>query len=116
DISTFNTSLRGENYLFGLTTTWGASYAYSASDYPFDYDMDFFEPSATDAEGNPIAGMDRIPSDLQKGPPENISNYALNNFQRAYFYTGFYREEENDESEITTYLDLAKDYTLGTAV
>ena len=116
DIYTLSSALRGENYLFGLTGTWGASYAYSKSDYPFDFDINFTEPSVTDAEGNPVAGMQRIPTDLQKGPPETISDYALNNFQRAYFYTAFYRQEENTEEELTAFLDLAKEYSLGPAV
>lgn len=116
NIYTFTSALRGEQYLKGWQLNWGASYARSQSHDPFDFDISFTEPSATDPQGNPIAGMGRIPPEELKGPPESIISHALNNFERAYFYTAFYREEENREGETTLYLDLARDYALGGGV
>lgn len=112
-IYTLTSALRGEQYFGRWQMNWGASYARSQSHYPFDFDIRFTEPSATDAEGNPIAGMGRIPPEELKGPPERIIAYALNNFERAYFYTAFYRGEESRETETSLYLDIARDYALG---
>jgi TonB-dependent receptor len=112
-IYTLTSALRGEQYLGQWQLNWGASYARSQSHYPFDFDISFTEPSATDAQGKPIAGMDRIPPEELKGPPERLIAYALNNFERAYFYTAFYREEESRETETAFQLDLVRDYGLG---
>ncbi|HUF09934.1 MAG TPA: TonB-dependent receptor [Rhodothermales bacterium] len=115
-ISSMSSALRGENYFWGLTGTWGISYSRSKSDYPFDYDVDFTEPSATDSEGNVISGMQRIPTSLDQGPAPDIIDYAANNFDRAFFYSAFYRDEAADEKEWTGYLNLENDYALSTSL
>ena len=113
EISTFNSFLSGENHFFGLTADWSLAYARSESEYPFDYEISFLEPSAADAQGNPISHMANIPASKLKGPPEELIPYALNNFQRAYFYTAFFRNEQNTDTEKTGTLNLKRSYRFG---
>jgi len=112
-INTLTSAITGENYLMGLTWDWGLSYAESKSEFPFDYQMDFEEPSTTDAEGNPLSGMRGAPVEIRKGPLEEITKLAINNFERAYLYAGFYRGQENNDNEKTAFLNLSRKYTLG---
>jgi TonB-dependent receptor len=112
DIETFNSSLNGENHLFGFKVDWSLSFSQSTADYPFDYELNFLEPSSLDNEGNPISGMMNVPSEYSKGPIEEIQKYALNNFSRAFLYTGYYRTEKNLDKEKTAILNLSRDYTI----
>lgn len=112
DISTFNSSILGENYLFGFTADWNLSFAESKSDFPFDYEVTYTEPSSLDGEGNPVSGMGNLPDDILKGPPELLIPYALNNFQKSYLYTAFYRNENNYDKERTASLNLKTNYTI----
>ncbi len=113
-ITLFSSAVTGENYLVGFTTDWGLSYARSSSRFPFDYDIRFTEPSSLGPDGQPISHMGVIPTSKMKGPLEELVPYALNNFDLSYFYTAFYRDEETSDAERTAYLDLARDYRLGT--
>jgi TonB-dependent receptor len=113
EISTFNSFVRGDNTVFGLGTSWGLSFAQSRGEDPYDYQMDFFEPSAADTAGNPTSGMASIPDSKKKGPPELLIPYALNNFSKAYLYDAYYRSEKNLEKEKTAFLDLTRDYAFG---
>jgi TonB-dependent receptor len=116
-IRLFTNALTGETYLpAGLTATWGGSYSRSESDFPFDYEIEFTEPSATDAEGNPISGMAGTPEDVRRGEPEGIIPYALNNFDQAYLYSAFFRNEEASDADLAAYLDLEREYTIGSAL
>ena len=108
-IATFNGSLIGENYLMGLTTTWGLSYAQSVAEYPFDYEMQFVE-AIDSAVGS---GMRSVPASIGKGPPELFIPYAYNNFSRAWSEWAYYRGEENEDRERTGYLNLAKKWFWG---
>ncbi len=112
EISTLTSAIKGENHLFGLTADWGFSYAFSESDYPFDYQLDFEEPSTTDSQGNPLSGMRGAPLEIRKGPLTEIPKLAINNFARAYLYAGYYRGQENDENEKSAFLSLSQKYTL----
>lgn len=108
EISTFNGSLQGQNFLWGLTETWGASFAQSKAEYPYDYAIDFIEPSIID-NGVTVAGMaPGVPS--LRSSPERLIPYALNNFQAAYLNNAYYRSESNLDKERTVFLDLAKAY------
>ncbi len=108
DIETFNSSLRGENHLFGFDVTWGASYAQSNSETPYDYYMDFVEPSSVDAQGNPISKMKVIPDEVMKGNPEDLIPYALNNYQKAFLNWGYYRHTKNVDKEKTGFFDILR--------
>lgn len=112
-ISTFNSLIRGENYFWGLKSEWSASYARSESDYPFDFEITFLEPSEWDSENEvAVSGMGRIDPQYRKGPPEKIISYAVNNFEKAYLNTAFFRDEKNDDTEKTAYLNLERNYSL----
>jgi TonB-dependent receptor len=111
EISNYNGSISGKNYLFGLNVEWGLSFSQSKSDFPYDYYTDFFEPSES-AGGVATSGMATIPGQYPKGPPESYINYALNNFQRAYLVWAYYRNEASLDKEKTIHLDLSQKYTL----
>jgi TonB-dependent receptor len=101
DIKTFNTSLRGNNNLFGFSLSWGLSFAQSASSFPYDYEMIFAE--------NP--GMAPVPK--FKEHPEQMIDYAYNVFQNAGLRWAYFRTQNNYDKERTATLDIARPYLLG---
>ncbi|HEY9186715.1 MAG TPA: TonB-dependent receptor [Ignavibacteria bacterium] len=115
EIETYNSSIKGENYLFGINASWGLSFAQSISEAPFDYSLDFREPPEV-VNGEPISRMRAIPPEILKGPPEALIPYALNNFDKAYLNWGFFRGERNIEKERTAFADLSKRFTISTLI
>ncbi|TAK51755.1 MAG: TonB-dependent receptor [Bacteroidetes bacterium] len=115
EITTFNSSIRGENTLFDLTANWGLSFAQSLAEDPYDYSIDFREPSELDDSGRVISGMNN-PPDRFKGPLEELPGYAMNNFEKAYFNTGYYRSEKNLDKEKTAFLDVSSSYSFGSSI
>jgi len=113
DIDSYNSSIRGDNNIFGLTVDWGLGFAQSKAYFPFDYELEFNEPSATDSTGKVISGMRQPPTSALTGPLQGIPQYAINNFQYAYLYTGFSRAEQNLEIGKTAFVDLSRKYLLG---
>jgi len=112
-IKTFNSSVRGENNLFGLETIWGGSFGQSNSENPYDYSLDFVEPSILDSTGKPISKMKTIPNEIKKGPPEALIPLALNNYQKAFLNWGYYRFQKNIDKEKTAFLDIKRKYSFG---
>lgn len=113
-ISTFNTSLRGENHLLGITFNWGGSVAQSVSEFPFNYYVDFFEnQGARDSTGHAVSGMDIPPNLFIQNNPGQIIPYAVNNFRATTMDSGIYNYEKNKEVASTAYLDAKERYTLG---
>ncbi|MGE5499330.1 MAG: TonB-dependent receptor, partial [Syntrophothermus sp.] len=112
EINTFNSSLRGENNLFGFETTWGLSFAQSIGKTPYDYLLQFTEPSQLDNNNNPISGMNTKDIPLLKDKPESLIPYALNNFGKATLNWGKFSDAYNLDKEKTAYLDLANKYNL----
>lgn len=106
DIKTYNSSIRGENYLLGLTLTWGLSFAQSRMETPYDFDMEFLEPSSATSH------MKNIPEEYSKGPAERIIDYAWNNFTMAYLNVSYDRKEKNLDREKTVFLDAEKKYNV----
>jgi TonB-dependent receptor len=98
EINTLSSSIRGENHLLGLKMNWGLSLGQSASDYPFDYEAIFVEPS----------GM--LPSPFIRTKPEQLISYAVNDFSNASLYWGYYRTQKNTDKERTAFFDVAKKY------
>jgi TonB-dependent receptor len=98
EINTFTSSIHGENSWAGLNLNWGLSYGESKSDFPFDYEGIFVEPS----------GMQ--PSPMVKTEPEQLISYSVNNFSNASLYWAYYRDQHNFDKERTAFLDLAKLY------
>ena len=115
-IGLFTGALTGETFLFGFGSTWGLSYARSSTANPFDYELIFTEPSATDADNNVISGMNNVPRDVREGDPEDLIPFALNNFESAYLYGGIYSDEESSDADISAYLDLSRDYAVGSVL
>jgi TonB-dependent receptor len=110
-INTFNSSIRGDNYLLDMNVTWGLSFAQSESHYPYDYRMQFSEPPSTG-----VSGMKAIPDNIWKGPVEQFIDYAYNNFSVSSLDTAFYSTEKNNDREKTAFLDLSRKVALGDLV
>jgi TonB-dependent receptor len=98
EINTYSGSIRGDNNLAGLRLNWGLSLGQSESDFPFDYEATFVEPS----------GMQASPM-LRHGP-EQLITYAENNFSNASLYWAYFRSQRNFDKERTAFLDMAKPY------
>jgi TonB-dependent receptor len=111
EINTYNSSIQGENNLFGLKANWLLSFAQSLSENPYDYTISFSEPAVLEG-GQVISRMQAIPKDIMKGPPESFIPYALNNFTKAYLNWGYFRTEKNLDKEKTASIDLLKSYNL----
>ncbi|MDZ7292812.1 MAG: TonB-dependent receptor [candidate division KSB1 bacterium] len=101
EINTFNSSIRGDNNLLGMNLKWGLSFGQSESDFPFDYEAIFVEPS----------GMRASP--MLKTGPEQLISYAVNNFSNASLYWTYYRSQHNFDKERTAFLDLGRQYLFG---
>ena len=101
EIKTVSSSIRGDNHLFDMSLSWGLSFAQSRSDYPFDYEAIFVEPS----------GMN--PSPMFMTGPEQLIPYAVNSFTSAAMYWDYYRSQRNLDKERTLFADVAKQYTFG---
>jgi TonB-dependent receptor len=112
-ITSFNGSLRGENQALGMTFNWGAAYAQSTTEDPFDFYMNFNETiGRRDSTGHVSSGMD-LPSDFAiRTDPERIIPYAVNNFQVAGMDSGIYNYEKNREIEKTAFLDVKNKYVV----
>jgi TonB-dependent receptor len=108
DIKTVSSSLKGEHHLFGLNAAWGASFAESFTETPYDFEMVFHEPSS-DSSGmkahNPITGS-----------PEQLIPLAWNNFPIAFLDTAFYRHQKNRERERVAFFDIEKEYAISDLV
>jgi len=113
-IGTFNGSLHGENHLLGLTFNWGAAFAQSTTELPFDFYVDFFENQGRrDSAGHASSGMD-IPTTLFfQNNPGQIIQYAVNNFAATTMDSGIYSYEKNRQIEKTAFLDAKDKYVLG---
>ncbi|MBN2088636.1 TonB-dependent receptor [candidate division KSB1 bacterium] len=104
EIITYNSSIRGDNNLSGFKLNWGLSLGQSESNYPFDYETTFVEPS----------GMQASPM-LTSGP-EKLISYAMNNFSNSSLYWAYYRNQKNFDKERTAFLDIARQYLLGNKI
>ncbi len=104
EMSTFNTALTGDNYLFDLRINWGLSFAQSNSEFPYDYQMDFLEASTN------TSGMQNPPR--VKTNPEQIIPFASNNFQSSTLYNAYYRGQDNLDKDKSAFLHVTHSYSL----
>jgi TonB-dependent receptor len=111
NIGTFSTSLQGENFLMGWEADWNLSFSQSVRNDPFDYELNLTETSAS-AGGVVVSGMRTIPPELYKGPVEQWTPYAVNNFTDAFINYGYDRSQKNLDKEIAARLDLLRKYTV----
>ena len=92
---------------------WGASFGQSPTEFPYDFSLDFMEPSLLDSTGKLISKMDNIPNEYKKGPFEALIPYAKNNFEKAFMNYGVCTgAEKNLDIEKTLSLDLKRKYVL----
>ena len=111
DIQSFNTFLKGDNNLLSLNLDWGLAFAQSNSENPYDFQLDFKEPSISDSTG-PISGMLPIPTGYRHGPVEKIISYALNNVSTSYLYDAYDRYQKTLDKELSAFLNIARKYSL----
>ncbi|HCA80371.1 MAG TPA: TonB-dependent receptor [Bacteroidetes bacterium] len=104
DIGTLNTSLRGENHLFGFQANWNVSFSQSKRNDPFDYELEMTESSTN------TSGMRNVPKEYSKGPTEEWIPYAWNNFQASYINQANDRFQNNLDKEYAAALDLSTTY------
>jgi len=105
EINFFTSSLTGDNRLLEMDLTWGLAFAQSKTFHPYDYHMFFTEPSI-----NGESGM-RVAPQIQDSP-EQLIDYAYNNFNAATLSEAFYRTQDNLDKNLEAYLNLSKDYNL----
>lgn len=105
EINTFSSSIHGDNRLLGLKLAWGVSFGQSESDYPFDYEAIFVERP----------GMRPTPTNLQDHP-EQLIDYAINDFSAAGLSWAYFRNQRNFDKERTAFLDVARKYLLGSRI
>ena len=106
NIKTYNSSLEGKNNLIGFYLDWGLSFAQSSADYPYDYQMDFSEPSDLGK-----AGMRTAPQ--IKDHPEQLIPYAYNNFLEARLAGAFYSAQDNLDKDKAAFINFSREYTAG---
>ncbi|NOG44576.1 MAG: TonB-dependent receptor [Calditrichaeota bacterium] len=105
NINTINSSIRGENHLFGHDINWGLSFAESKSEFPFDYQLTF-------EEGNPLTELPSISSRDYKDIPDALIPFARNDFATADLAWGSFRDQDNYEKERTAYFNVKRNYNL----
>jgi TonB-dependent receptor len=107
-IDVFSNSLIGNNRILGIDTDWVVSYSRSATNFPFDYRLQFVEPSSqTSGMRNPVEIKDQ---------PQQLTEYAFNNFQAASISEGYDYTQENSDAELSARIDLAREYILTNSI
>ncbi|GJQ63851.1 MAG: TonB-dependent receptor [Melioribacteraceae bacterium] len=106
-ISTLSSALTGNNNLLDFELDWGLSYAESETEYPYDYQMNFAEPSNLGT-----SGMQAGIPDL-KDNPELLIDYAYNNFRASSLSEAWYRTQDNFEKDKSAFLNVSRDYAFG---
>ena len=109
DITTFSSSLRGENNFFDFLVDWTLSFSESKVKTPDDYDVTFTEASSTVGDSS---GMRNVPIQYAKGPVEQWIPYAFNNFRAAAMNRAYDRSSGNYDKERTAGLNIARKYNL----
>ncbi len=101
-IGTSNASLQGKNFIDDFQIDWGASYAESRTENPYDYALKFTENNG--AAGGILSSHDH--------PEINIIPFARNDFSAAACSTAIYYMRENFDKEKTIFLNVLKKYTV----
>lgn len=102
NIQTFNSSVRGDNNVFGLVLNWGLSFAQSDAYYPFDYDAIFVEKS----------GMNNPGTTVYQGDSKFLTTLAVNNFSSSGLDWTYFRTQDNFDKERTAFADIKLPYTI----
>lgn len=109
ELETFSSAITGNNNLLGFKIDWGLSYAQSISDFPYDYTMEFSEGSRLGE-----AGMANAPQ-IQINP-EDLIDFAYNNFESATLGGAFYRTQNNFDKNKSVFLDILRDYNISNQI
>ncbi|MGB8319984.1 MAG: TonB-dependent receptor [Ignavibacteriaceae bacterium] len=107
DIKTATAAITGDNILFNLNLNWGLSFAQSTSQFPYDYQLDFSEPSDN------VVGSGMRSAPQIKNDPEQLIQYAYNNFRAATLAGAYFSSQDNLDKNKTVFLNLSRDYTFG---
>ncbi|MGA9295568.1 MAG: TonB-dependent receptor [Ignavibacteriaceae bacterium] len=107
DIKTATAAITGDNILFNLNLNWGLSFAQSTSQFPYDYQLDFSEPSDN------VVGSGMRSAPQIKNDPEQLVQYAYNNFRAATLAGAYFSSQDNLDKNKTVFLNLSRDYTFG---
>ncbi len=103
-------SLQGENHIADFQVNWSLSHTQSRTDMPYDFNINWLEPSLIQ-NGATISGMRIVPQSLLKGPYEALIPYALNNFGIASIQYGYINTSNSLDFQRTGLLDVKRDYT-----
>jgi TonB-dependent receptor len=104
-IDLYSGSIIGENRLLGLDVDWVAAYSTSKAYNPFDYRLEFVEPSSS------TSGMMAKPEEFTDRA-ERLADFAFNNFEAASVSNGWDYNQKNTENELSARFDIARDYAL----
>ncbi len=105
-------SLEGKNNAAGWQVNWNFSFTQSSTDEPYNYSLDFVEPSTLDSAGNVTSGMKTVPVSLWHGPYQALIPYAVDNFSYAYLDYANIRTSNNLDFQRTATVDIKRDYSL----
>ena len=112
-LASFQSSLRGENYLAGFELNWNLAFSETKVNTPYNYLLNYFEPSSTSGGGS---GMGNVPDSLKKGPVELWPAYAFNNFHAAVIDHANDDNSKNYDKERTAFVDIARKYSFGSDI
>lgn len=104
-IDLYSGSIIGENRLLGFDVNWVASYSRSDAHNPFDYRLEFVEPSSN------TSGMMAKPGPFTDRA-ERLAEYAFNNFEAASISNGWDYNQKNTEKELSGRFDISRDYVM----
>lgn len=108
ELKAFSSALTGNINFLSFNIDWGLSFAQSTSEFPYDYQMDFSEPSDEGAQ----SGMKGTPPQI-KDHPEQLIPYAYNNFLAATLAGAYQTAQNNFEKNKSAFLDLSNTYSFG---
>lgn len=119
DISakTYNSILAGKHKLLGFNADWSISFSESKINNPFDYAISFLEYTYLyeSPNNNRIItgdGMQEIPLEYSKGPVKEWIPYAINNFEKANFFSGIDRTIRRYHKENSISFNFSKQYLI----
>ena len=107
EVDVFNSTIHGDNNLFGLKTDWSLYFSQSINKTPYSYSMSFEEPSI-----NGVSGVREIPENQVRTDPTAWIPLAYNNFSKAYISNAYDQTARNLEKAKSAFINLSKKYSL----
>jgi TonB-dependent receptor len=103
-------ALQGENNALGWQINWNLAFTQSSTDVPYNYSLEFVEPSTLDSAGNVLSGMKTVPASLRQGPFQALIPYAVDNFSYAFLNYANIRKSNSLDFQRTASVDIKRDY------